>query len=289
MLSHPDRGPVQPHWYQRRRRGSKSEAHNIISGNGYRGVLIQSGGSDHNVIAGNFVGTDVTGTLALGNADTGISITNGLGNIIGGSSAADRNVSSGNAYGVGIRSSAAGTLVQGNFIGADLTGTAALGNVYDGVLSDSEALLNVIGTDGDGINDVSEGNLISGNGRDGIQIVGSAGQFTIAGNFIGTDVAGTAALGNMGDGVLITGGSANNVIGTNGDGVADTVERNVISGNGLHGVEIVNAGSDANMVAGNYIGTDITGMANRGNTYDGVVVSARSARQSYRHQRRRSR
>ncbi len=81
----------------------------------------------------------MTGTFALGNADTGISITNGLGNIIGGSSAADRNVSSGNAYGVGIGSSATGTLVQGNFIGTDLTGTAALGNVYDGVLSDSGA------------------------------------------------------------------------------------------------------------------------------------------------------
>ena len=103
-------------------------------------------------------------------------------------------------------------------------------------------------------------NFISGNIGSGVALWGdlSTGN-TIQGNYIGTDVTGTVALGNAGAGVLIDQGSAMNRIGSEGDGVADVNERNVISANSGSGVRISGPGSDDNVVAGNYIGTDLTG------------------------------
>ena len=84
----------------------------------------------------------------------------------------------------------------------------------------------------------------------------TAGGNTIAGNFIGTNVGGTAALAN-GTGVLIQAGSTGNTVG--GLSAAD---RNVISGNGNNGVSLNASG---NTVLGNFIGTDLTGLAPVGN------------------------
>jgi CSLREA domain-containing protein len=76
-------------------------------------------------------------------------------------------------------------------------------------------------------------------------------------NFIGTNVAGTAALGNTSYGILIQQISANNIIG----GVSDN-QRNLISGNGNQ-ISVINFGSapTANIIQNNYIGTDVTGTA----------------------------
>ncbi len=121
-----------------------------------------------------------------------------------------------------------------NYIGTDATGTVvrannlsnfALGAIH--VIGES----NVIGTNGDGFADDTERNIISGNNRDGVLLHVLAIQNVVAGNFIGTDRTGTVAIPN-GRGVSMSGGAQANIVGTNGDGVADVAERNVVSGNG---------------------------------------------------------
>ena len=80
---------------------------------------------------GNYIGTDASGTNALGNTFSGITILGGNSNLIGGASIAARNVISGNKLaGVYITTNSTGNLVQGNFVGVDTTGAKALGNAY---------------------------------------------------------------------------------------------------------------------------------------------------------------
>ena len=112
-----------------------------ITGGGstVRGLVIHNFGpamtmntAGGNTVAGNFIGTDPTGMIAMGNGGFGVvSITGVTNNVIGGPSAADRNLISGNAGSFTVfisGASASGNLVQGNYIGTDASGTAALGN-----------------------------------------------------------------------------------------------------------------------------------------------------------------
>src|SRR5262249_4859671 len=135
-----------------------------------------------------------------------------------------------------------------------------------GIYITNGARCNVIGTDGDGVNDGSEGNIISGNLRDGIDIGGIGTDYNVvAGNIFGLGQDGSTPLGNKaGAGILA--GATNNRIGTNADGVSDELERNIISCSRLEGVGFGNGdGTAGNVVAGNYIGTDKTGLLARGN------------------------
>src|SRR5262249_13368905 len=136
--------------------------------------------------------------------------------------AAERNVISGNVgAGVRIDASSANT-VAGNYIGTDASGAVGVPNQGAGVAILAAASGNIIG----GAGAVAR-NVISGNAGAGVRIDASTNN-TVAGNYIGTNAAGTAALGK-GTGVWVSGGSSGNVIGTNGDGVSDADERNVIS------------------------------------------------------------
>src|SRR5262249_49745714 len=117
-------------------------ARNIISANRFDGVYLAGSGSSGNLVQGNYIGTDITGTAALGNGVDGVRIFDGTSNPIGGTTAAARNIISGNGgAGVGIASfngyySGGVTLpgggsdmlnvVEGNYIGTDVSGTAAL-------------------------------------------------------------------------------------------------------------------------------------------------------------------
>src|SRR5439155_13647 len=146
-------------------------------------------------------------------------------------------------------------VVEGNFIGTDRTGTAALGNIQRGVNLFNGAQHNIVGTDADGINDDAERNIISGNGQDGVGISTAGTSFNvIAGNYVGTDSTGSLAIGNHQRGVSIFGGAAANTVGG-----TSPAARNVIGGNLFEGVGILGAGSDSNVVEGNFIGTDRTG------------------------------
>ncbi|HSQ55986.1 MAG TPA: hypothetical protein VLM40_09575, partial [Gemmata sp.] len=110
-------------------------------------------------------------------------------------------------------------------------------------------------------------NVISGNGNDGVLITGSGN--LVQGNYIGTNAAGTADLGNGSAGVFVGAGSdVGNLIGGTTPGA-----RNVISGNDGHGVWFTGFDTTGNVVQGNYIGTDANGTADIGNTLDGVFIS----------------
>ncbi len=249
---------------------------NLVSGNLGIGIAITGPGTENNLVAGNSIGIDKTGTAILGNHSTGIVISNGAANNrIGGSSAAERNVISGNTIdGVRIvNPGTTGNRVQGNYIGTDAIGKIALGNLQQGVNIFAAATGNFVGTDGDEANDATESNLISGNQFNGVNISQAGTQFNIvAGNRIGTDAEGKNPLGNGFNGVTIQNGATSNFVGTDGNGKSDGFEGNVISGNRGAGVLIRNAGTDGNVVAGNDIGTDITGTVPLGNGSNGLLL-----------------
>jgi len=259
--------------------GTAAGAGNVISGNSLPGVEIFGAGATGNRVLGNLVGTDVSGTRAVGNGNIGVLINQASGNTIGGTTAAERNIISGNvAVGpvtpptvppeqtggggvVIIGPAATGNLVEGNFIGTDRTGTNAVGNAFDGVAL-SAAGRNTIGGTAFGA-----GNVISANGFVGIRIVGAASTGNlIAGNLIGTNAAGTSGLGNAFDGIFLNNAGANTIGGTMPGA------RNVISGNGGSGIQAFGPGSAFNVVAGNLIGSNASATAGLGNGFDGVFL-----------------
>jgi len=221
-------------------------------------IHIEGSDATGNRIAGNFIGTDASGTQNLGNAGVGVYVEDAPGNTIGGTAVAARNVISGNAYGIGIGGAAKGTTVAGNYIGTDASGTRDLGNSQYGVAGEGGSN-SVIG----GATTAAR-NVISGNNAGGIGFAASG--VRIAGNYVGTDASGTKALGNTLYGVYIDSGS-NNIIGG-----TSAAERNVISGNDGSGVLIANADTNANKVLGNFIGADKNGAAALGNSAHGISI-----------------
>jgi HYR domain-containing protein len=128
--------------------------------------------------------------------------------------------------------------IQDNFIGTDATGTLALPNAEGGVLVDTSG--NLIGG-----SSVTQRNLISGNSGYGLNLnSGLATNNTIQGNFIGTDVSGTATLGNGGAGIRTQGSPSNNTIGS-----TVAAAGNIIAFNGGSGVNLL--GGSSNAVLGN--------------------------------------
>ena len=111
-------------------------------------------------------------------------------------------------------------------------------------------------------------NSFSGNG---ISLAGTNND-VIQSNYVGTDPTGTIAKPNGLDGVFIYFASVGDRIGTNGDGVNDAAERNPISGNTGDGVGIFGSGTNGNFIAGNYIGTDVTGATGLPNSSWGVHI-----------------
>ena len=249
---------------------------NVISGNSQWGVYISDAGTNGNVVANNLIGTNVTGTYPVPNTNNGVDIVFGAqGNTIGGTTTAARNLISGNLH-EGVLIGFAGTannVVEGNFIGTDITGKAVLASQQqlDGVYVGLGAGSNTIGGQNPlaGLN-TAAWNVISGNSVNGILVTDSGTSGTvITGNFIGTDVTGKAALPNGGNGVTIAAGTSGTII-----GAATSVlpNLNVISGNYGDGVSITS--SSANAVDFNYIGVDLNNqnaLPNRGN---GVSIHA---------------
>ena len=90
---------------------------------------------------------------------------------------------------------------------------------------------------------------------------------SIKGNLIGVGPDGTTVIPNTGYGINIEDGSSGNIIG--GTNPAD---RNIISGNTTSGVRLAESGTTNNVVLGNYIGLDVAGTLDRGNTIDGVII-----------------
>jgi hypothetical protein len=207
-----------------------------------------------NRIAGNFIGTDRTGLAAAGNLD-GIDVVGIGANTIGGTTAADRNVIAGNS-GLGIllvggASPEFNTFnkIQGNYIGVDKTGLAALVNGG-----------HAVGLAGAGDTEVGAAGVLGRNviaaapGQDAIRLEGDTTErTTIRSNFVGTDRTGTATLGDAFSGVSVW-GAEDTVIGgsTQADG-------NVIAGAAAHGILLLSG--TPTTVRGNRIGTNAAGTA----------------------------
>jgi hypothetical protein len=249
--------------------GSSSGDGNLISGNGNDGVVIL-GGSTGNTVAGNLMGTDLTGELALPNGFYGIEVDSG-GNTVGGLTAGARNVISGNAQAgvVLYQPNSIGNVIEGNYIGSDITGTKSVGVQPNGVDIDDGASNNTIGG-----TTPAAGNLISGNLNEGLGFFGTGTTGNVAqNNKIGTTASGLLSLGNglvgengNGAGVLFDNGAGGNTLGTPGDG-------NLVSGNGA-GVVLFGStdNSQGNTVQANAIGADATGAGDLPNAGDGVLI-----------------
>lgn len=243
--------------------GTVEGAGNIISGNNRRGIEIINSMSTGNLVQGNFIGTDSTGTSFLGNLFNGILIGDASGNTIGGADAAARNVISGNGskgvdknrHGIRISLFAPGVadnnVIEGNYIGTDITGDALLGNLPMNENAGAGIFLE------GAANTVIKDNLISGN-LNGIVLDGQMfpNQPTenniIKGNLIGTDASGSKAIHNRFNGISFLKTSNNTIGGT------DKADRNIISGNLLNGIRISSEGgvSINNVIQGNYIGVN---------------------------------
>lgn len=249
--------------------GIQEGSANVISGNN-TGVLIGGAGSN-NQLQGNIIGTDKTGTsnlLGLGNV-TGVILGSVGTNEVGGTAAGSANVISNN-IGPGIDVMTDGNIVQGNYIGTDINGDAALANGSAGVYIYGD--FNTVG----GVIPEAR-NIISGNDSAGIYIQplifsDDKPRFNkVQGNYIGTDVTGTFAIPNGYSGIFMTDADANMIGGYGADA------GNLISGNQDDGIVIrtftYGLNSNANLVMANKIGTDASGLLPVANTSSGVRIS----------------
>jgi hypothetical protein len=218
---------------------------------GVFGAIVLTGQGGDTIID-NFIGTDATGTQALGNAAHGVLIIDTSNNMIGGTAVATGNLISANGADaiqmIHISGSVTGNAVQGNLIGTDVSGSQILANQGDGVAVIGGANNTIGGTA------AGAGNVISGNTGNGVHIYSGASGNFVLGNLIGTHVTGTQALGNGAYGVLVSQATGNTIGGTTPGA------RNILSGNSFCGV-LIGGGATGNVVQGNYIGTDVTGTA----------------------------
>ena len=215
--------------------------------NRFHTAAISINGGSNNRIEGNFIGTDVTGTVRRPNGGAGVNVFQSPNNIIGGTTAAAMNLLSGN-NGAGIEflgPNADANTVQGNLIGVNINGNAALFNNGFGV--------GTYGNNNNTIGGTTAGarNVIAGNARDGIGLSGTG--YLVQGNYIGTDSNGTVAIPNSEVGI--------DIIGTPGGTIGGTtsVARNIICGHPGAGIKLQSGNASALLIQGNFIGVGADG------------------------------
>lgn len=231
--------------------GVRPEDRNLIAASITDSLSTPPDAKGSNIIQGNLMGLNITGRGDAISRD-GISLAS-ENNQVGGTAPGAGNV----IYG-GVNLNGNHNVVEGNIIGLDATGTQAIpvyflqrppysgifvggtGNVVGGTLPESR---NIISGYVNGI-------IVGAENRNGVtQPAGSGNK--IIGNFIGTDIQGRHAFGNLESGVVIEGGA-----------LETEIRGNVISGNGLFGVRLRTGGSD---VVSNLIGVAEDGVTPLGN------------------------
>ncbi len=291
--------------------GTTPAQRNVISWNSGHGIQIGNAvnnvGASGNRIIGNYIGVAPDGETMLSNGWTGVAVfyPTSTNNQIGGTEAGERNVIAGNGqHGIGMDQGTSGNLVLGNYIGTNVSGTVELPNAVVGVLM-HQASNNTVG----GVTAAAR-NIIAASGRSGVEIsdlpygalaVNNAAVATeslvsygvqragepavlvaaptaltapadgniIQGNYIGLDVSGTQPFYNSGNGVIIHNGSYNQI------GGATAGAGNVIAANRGHGILIQAVSgytATANLVQGNLIGLDATGLTPLPNSNNGVAI-----------------
>ena len=244
----------------------------VVTDNANAGIDITDDGTDlatGNLVVSCTIGCNLDGSLGSGQG-TGI-IVNSADNTIGGTTAADRNLISGNSNAnvLASGSEATGDLIEGNYIGTDVYGTEGSVSFVGVMIANNPGGVTIGGAPGSGA-----GNLISGNGDDGVHEQNDTGGNTIEGNLIGTDATGENSNSNENDGVDIV------------DCQGDVIASNIISGNMSNGVEIDDQPGFGATIVGNVIGPDLAGttaIGNFGGIYvgsgTGVVIGGASAGQ----------
>ncbi|MBI1914310.1 MAG: hypothetical protein HYS12_06175 [Planctomycetes bacterium] len=198
--------------------GTTASARNVISGN-FVGVQIY-GASQGTLVEGNYIGLDASGGItapppSLGNAGAGVIIRSfASDNTVGGLATGARNVISGNGDGVLIQEGAQTNIVEGNSIGTDASGTQARGNVGSGVKLLDVRNNTVGGTDS------GAGNVISGNGQEGVRVAGNGAT--------GNRIQHNSLFANGGLGINLVGGIEDpNLVTANDPMDADTGPNNL--------------------------------------------------------------
>lgn len=243
--------------------GGVTIAGNLISGNNY-GILMTFG--RENIVRGNFIGTDISGSFAVPNGH-GMLVNQGEAHMIGGSAPGVGNLISGNTNrGIDLNSSHRNT-IQGNFIGTDVTGNSRLSNGQGGI--------GLSGTGGNliGGNVVGAGNVISGNGYAGLTANGinlSTSSATVQGNLIGVAADGVTPLANQDHGIGITDDGGSKI------GGVDSGIGNVIAYNNAAGIS-VNLGTSFDSRKSLFLGNSIFDNAGLGIDLGGNGVTQNDA------------
>jgi hypothetical protein len=228
----------------------------------WNGLTLRYAYATNNIVSGCWLGLDYTGMNTAPNALQGILIYDGAGgNFVGGTNALARNVISGNTqYGVLVSgTNTTGNVILGNYIGTDAGGSRVVSNAFGGMFLTGGAHGNTVG----GTNATAR-NVISGNTSAGVWIIGpNVFNNSIQGNFIGLNASGTTALPNSFWGIRVIGGAQSNLI-----------SGNVISGNYSDGINFSDAGTMANVVQGNFMGTDLAGTNAVPNGFAGLTIYA---------------
>lgn len=229
---------------------------NIISGNGQNGIYVETF-SYSNKIFKNYIGVTAVSNgeqNALGNAQNGL-------RLYGYQTKVKGNIISNNDVGILVQRGAqdpeeTNNQIEENLIGTDFTGNLSFGNSNGGIILTDNTSQNIIGNR----------NIISGNGRNGIHIFSQSHNNTVFNNFIGLTQDGSADNGNTDYGVFV-------------EGYGNTVNQNVISGNGA-GVRISRTPNSLGETAaannefwGNKIGTNADGTAAIGNNRSGIELT----------------
>ena len=258
--------------------GGGNVRRNVISGNTENGVYLTV--SDSNLISGNYIGTDRTGTMSVPNGSdgkhNGVCVSYAQHNTIGGTTADTRNIISGNGRDAIHLSNADSNRVVGNYIGVDVSGANLLANgtagVGDGIDIRYGASYNIIGGTGPG-----EKNIICGSPNMGVRIGETNGDNgtnhnLIIGNYIGTDINGEKLFGHGDHGVYVLQNSRFNVIGSN-----DENGGNCICANTECGIMIRDRRAGHNIISGNLIGIAPDGATVMPNGDDGVQIADTSS------------
>ncbi|MFO0745421.1 MAG: right-handed parallel beta-helix repeat-containing protein [Myxococcota bacterium] len=227
---------------------------NVVRGNRAAGIRIANQGvSDDNIILGNEVGVfagALAGNCTGGGACGGIEVGTLLAGTADRTSVKSNVVADTRASGIVVRGGR-GHVLGENLVGTDATGSLDQGNDERGVLVQSA------------FDVVIRGNRVAANGRAGVRVEQSL-RTLIAGNVVGSD-ASAAPLGNGSAGIAIDGGSF-------AIGSASPLDRNVVAQNVGHGIHIEAA--QAGQIAGNFVGTDASGLVGLGDGGVGILVEA---------------
>ncbi len=240
--------------------GSTLRGLNIVLWGG-EGIKLVGGGG--NIIEGNFIGIDVTGTVAQANGHNGIYISGSPNNRIGGTTAAQRNIISGNTQNsISIDgTTSTGNQIIGNYIGTNAAGTADVGNVGKGIS------INNAGSNTIGGNTADRRNIISGNDAGALLISGTGTGNLVLGNYFGSDLTGTALIAN-GSPIIQVLSNSNTIGGTSGSGTTCNGSCNLIVGSDT-GLQV---SASSNNVQGNFFGLSANGNTPLGSLNTGILM-----------------